>query len=263
MKGFADMSEFCIIEGITAVSAVINNTKKNLSNSKRRLTELYFDSDKLKKYDRSMYSRYVFLRESASECGYTFMELPGEELNKIFQGATHGGIGAKCVCPELAALDDTSVKANGFYCYIDGIDDPFNLGYIIRTLYPLGCCGVILSQNNKLSFSPATVIKSSAGITEMIDIFTASPESFCEIMHNNSYKIACAAIRDSIPSDKADFTPPIALVIGGEKRGISRKILEQSDMNVRIEYAIPFNGSLPSVCAASLLAYDISRFLKK
>jgi tRNA G18 (ribose-2'-O)-methylase SpoU len=53
------------------------------------------------------------------------------------------------------------------------------------------------------------------------------------------------------------------LVIGGEKRGISRKILEQSDMNVRIDYAIPFNGSLPSVCATSVLAYEISKFINK
>lgn len=257
------MSDFCIIEGITAVSAVINNMKKPVSNSSRRITELYFDSSKLQKYDRSMYSRYVFLKQNALECNYRFTELPPEELNKIFSGNTHGGIGAKCLCPEIEVLTENSTKDCAFYCYLDGIDDPFNLGYIIRTLYPLGCSGIILSPNNKLVTSPATVIKSSAGITEMIDIFTATPEQFCAVMHKRSYKIACAAIRDSVACANADFTPPIALVIGGEKRGISRKILEQSDMNVRIDYAIPFNGSLPSVCATSVLAYEISKFINK
>lgn len=257
------MNNFCIIEGITAVSAVINNTLKNNSNSPRRISELYFDSSKLKKFDRSMYARYKFLKQNAENCQYDFIELPTEELNKIFQGNTHGGIGAKCQCPDIPSLTSESIKKEGFYCYLDGIDDPFNLGYIIRTLYPLGCDGIILSQNNKLAYSPSTVIKSSAGITEMIDIYTASPEDFCSLMHANSYRIACASIRDSVSASCADFTLPIALVIGGEKRGISRKILECSDLNVRIDYAIPFNGSLPSVCASSVLAYEISKFIKK
>lgn len=256
------MSNFCIIEGITAVSAMINNTLKGISNSPRRITELYFDSSKLKKFDRSMYARYQFLKKNADACHYEFIELPSEELNKIFQGNTHGGIGAKCSCPDIPNLTSEAIKPNGFFCYLDGIDDPFNLGYIIRTLYPLGCNGIILSPNNKLAYSPSIVIKSSAGITEMIDVFTSSPESFCELMHEHSYRIACATIRDSVSSAEADFTPPIALVIGGEKRGISRKILECSDLNVRIDYVIPFNGSLPSVCASSILAYEISKFIK-
>lgn len=257
------MSNFCIIEGITSVSAVINNTLKKLSNSPRRITELYFDTEKLKKFDKTTYARYKFLKHNADLCGYELIESTSEELNKIFQGNTHGGIGAKCLCPDIPALTPDSINSAGFYCYLDGIDDPFNLGYIIRTLHPLGCNGVILSQNNKLSYSPSIVIKSSAGITEMMDIFTSAPEDFCNIMHEKSYRIACASIRDSVSCSEADFTPPIALVIGGEKRGISRKILESSDMNVRIDYAIPFNGSLPSVCASSILAYEISKFLNK
>ena len=255
------MYDSCIIEGITAVSAVINNTLKQLSNSPRRISELYFDVSKLKKYNPSLYSRYKFLKQNAEPCGYSFIELSDEELNKIFVGNSHGGIGAKCICPDIEILSQDNIKENGFYCYLDGIDDPFNLGYIIRTLHPLGCNGIILSPNNKLSSSAATVMKSSAGITEMVDIFVSSPEDFCEIMHKNAYRIACASIRDSVSCADADLSPSIALVIGGEKRGISRKILECSDLNVRIDYAIPFNGSLPSVCAATILAYEISKQL--
>ncbi len=253
------MSEYCILEGISSVSAVINNTKSPSSNSPRRLTEVYIDADKLKKFDRSFYARYKFLKECSQICNYTLTELSSEESNKIFTGNTHGGIGAKCLCPEIPALTADVVRTDSFYCYLDGVDDPFNLGYIIRTLYPFGCKGVILPENNKLAGFPGTVIKSSAGATECIDIFTASPEDFCKIMHEKSYKIACAAIRESIPCHEADLCAPIALVIGGEKRGISRKILEKSDINVRIEYAIPHNGSLPAVAAASVLAYEVSR----
>ncbi len=253
------MSDFCILEGISSVSAVINNLKSPVSNSKRYLTEVYVDSDKLKKFDRTYYARYRFLTECSHICSYNVVAFPTDELNKIFQGNTHGGIGAKCICPQLDTLTVDSVEADSFYCYLDGIDDPFNLGYIIRTLYPFGCKGVILPENNKLSGFPSAVIKSSAGATECMNIYTASPELFCEIMHSKGYKIACASIRDSIPCHEADLSSPVALVIGGEKRGISRKILENADINVRIEYSIPHNGSLPAVAAASVLAYEVAR----
>ncbi len=253
------MSDFCILEGISSVSAVINNMRSPSSNSPRYITEVYVDSDKLNKFDRSFYARYKFLNEYSQLCNYKLILVPSVEINVLLSGKTHGGIGAKCICPPITELDITSVKDNAFYCYLDGVDDPFNLGYIIRTLYPFDCAGVVLSQNNKLSFLPEMVIKSSAGATEAIDIFTSSPESFCEIMHLKGYKIACASIRNSLPCHKADLKAPIALVIGGEKRGISRKILDEADINIRIDYKIPHNGSLPAVAAASVLAYEVGK----
>jgi 23S rRNA (guanosine2251-2'-O)-methyltransferase len=76
---------------------------------------------------------------------------------------------------------------------------------------------------------------------------------------SKGYKVACAAIPDSLPCFESNLSLPLLLVIGGEKRGISRKILDLADVNVRIEYGRDFMGSLPSVSAISVMAFEIAR----
>ncbi len=249
-----------VIEGISSVSAVINNTLERRSNSTKRLTTVYFDISKVSKYDKNNYARYKFLKENAAKAGYTFKELSNDEFSKIVTGKTHGGVAAECTDSDIEPLSVQKIKENSFYCYLDGVDDPFNLGYIIRSMYLFGAAGIILPENNKLKGFPATVIRSSAGTTEFIDIYSvSSPVALCEIFKERDYKIVCTSLRDSVSTYEADLTCPLLLVIGGEKRGISSTILSQSDVNVKIDYSIPFNGSLPSVCAASVLGYEIQR----
>jgi tRNA(Leu) C34 or U34 (ribose-2'-O)-methylase TrmL len=76
---------------------------------------------------------------------------------------------------------------------------------------------------------------------------------------NCGYRIACAAIPDSLPCFEADLSLPLLLVIGGEKRGISSKLLQIKDLNVRIPYGTEFMGSLSTSSAVSILAYEILR----
>lgn len=251
------MSNFFIIEGISSVSAVINNTLNAYSNSRRRLTDVYFDMSKIAKYDRANYGRYRFLKENAHRCGYVFHESTTDEISVMVSGNTHGGIAAKMEFFEIDTLSADKIKDNSFYCYLDGVDDPFNVGYIVRTMYAFGVSGVILPENNKMNLFASTVIKSSAGLTERVDMHTASPELLCSAFREKEYKIVCSSLRDSVPCHDADLKYPLLLVIGGEKRGISRAILSNADLNVRIDYSVPFNGSLPSVCAASVLGYEI------
>ena len=73
------------------------------------------------------------------------------------------------------------------------------------------------------------------------------------------YRIACAAIPDSVPCFEADLTLPLLLVIGGEKRGISSKLLQIKNLNVRIPYGTEFMGSLSTSSAVSILAYEVLR----
>lgn len=253
------MENSFIIEGITSVSALINNVTNQISNSPRRLTDVYFDMKKISKFDRTAYSRYVFLKENANKCNYTFHECQDFEFDSIVSGNSHGGIAGRFFTFEIPEISTTDILKNSIYCYVDGVDDPFNLGYIIRTMYTFGVSAIILPKNNKMNLFPDTVIKSSAGTTEKINIFTSAPESVCALFKERNYKIVSAALRDSVPCHEATLTSPLLVVIGGEKRGISSHILNNSDARVRIDYSIPFNGSLPSVCAASIIAYEISR----
>ena len=253
------MNDSFIAEGISSVSALINNTLYGHSNSKRRITDVYFDISKIAKYDRTSYGRYRFLKENANKCEYNFHECTADTISEMTDGNTHGGIAASVTYGGIDYLQPDALKKDSFYCFLDGVDDPYNLGYIIRTMYTFGASGIILPENNKMNMFPSTVIKSAAGLTECMDIFISRPDDVCNIFKSIGYRIACAALRDSVSSCNADLKHPILLVIGGEKRGISRQILSQSDINIRIDYAIDFKGSLPSVSAASVLGYEINK----
>ena len=73
------------------------------------------------------------------------------------------------------------------------------------------------------------------------------------------YRILSAGIRDSVSVFDEPLRYPLLLVVGGEKRGISRKILDASDAIVRVDYGREFRGSLSSSAACAVLAFEIFR----
>ena len=132
---------------------------------------------------------------------------------------------------------------------IQGIEDPYNFGYSLRSLYACGCDGIILPERNWMS-AAGVVARSSAGASELIPIYTADPEDAVDLFRTAGYQILCAGIRDSVSLFDETFRFPVLLVIGGEKRGISRKLLDKADQIVRIDYGRSFRGSLSAASAA-------------
>ena len=94
-------------------------------------------------------------------------------------------------------------------------------------------------------------------------IYTATPEESVELFHQAGYQVLCAGIRDSVSVFEEPLLYPILLVIGGEKRGISRGLLEKADKIVRIDYGRSFRGSLSAASAATVMAFEIFRQNKK
>ena len=94
-------------------------------------------------------------------------------------------------------------------------------------------------------------------------MFTADAEDVVSCFRAAGYQILCAGIRDSVSLFEASFSFPLLLVVGGEKRGISRKMLEQADAIVRIDYGREFRGSLSAASAATVMAFELFRQNKK
>jgi 23S rRNA (guanosine2251-2'-O)-methyltransferase len=145
---------------------------------------------------------------------------------------------------------------------MEGIEDPYNFGYTIRSLYAAGVTGIVLSPRNWMS-AAGVVARSSAGASELIPIYTATPEDAVDQFKAAGYQILCAGIRDSVSIFEKDFPFPLLLVIGGEKRGISRKLLDKADQIVRIDYGRSFRGSLSAASAATVMAFELFRQNKK
>ena len=130
--------------------------------------------------------------------------------------------------------------------------------YAVRSLYASGADGVILTPRNWMGVA-GVVARSSAGTSELINMFISTPENAVAIFKSKGYRVICAGIRDSVSIFDADLSKPIFVVLGGEKRGISRALLDMADSVVRIDYGTEFNGSLSTAAASAVFAFEIFR----
>ena len=103
------------------------------------------------------------------------------------------------------------------------------------------------------------VARSSAGTSELLDMFVCDPLEAVDIFTRCNYKVLCAGIRDSESLFETDLSKPLFVVLGGEKRGLSRAVLEKAHKIIRIDYGRDFNGSLSTTAATAVFAFEILR----
>lgn len=245
-------SEFDIFEGMTSVSAVINSINNGSSN--RKVLKVLYDQDNSKKKFREL----GYLKAMGLKMDFSVESTNNEYISKLTSGTSHGGIIAICTKRSLPPLEASGIIQNGCYFLLDGIEDPYNFGYSVRSIFASGADGIIVPPRNWLEFA-GTVARSAAGTSELANIFVSDNTEALKIFKNLGYRILCASIRDSVSIYEADFSGPLLIVVGGEKRGISRKLLDLSDGCIRIDYGNPFNGSLPTSSAVSVIAFEILR----
>lgn len=208
---------------------------------------------KLRKPEQNQYRR-IF-----DECKKKNIEVRFT-LTSDFDGLkTSGGIAASVSERTFLSTDAVLKSDNPFIIFIEGVEDPYNFGYILRSFYLAGVTAVVIPKF-KYNFFNEIVAKSSAGLSETMDIAICDDlTAFCAELKQNGVKIVCTAIENSVSMYDASLKKPIMLVIGGEKRGISRSVLELADEVVRIDYAVKKNISLPAVSASAVLAFEVYR----
>jgi len=251
-------SQSLIFEGMTSIRACIHGWEKGISD--RRIRRILLDGERLKNKGREI----SYLKAMSCKLGFDLVTTDGARIDSLTVGSTHGGIIAECTERTIPSLSDVTdqIAPRGFYAMIEGIEDPYNFGYAMRSLYACGCNGVILTPRNWMS-AAGVVCRSSAGASEVMPLYIAEAEEAAAVMRSLGYKVVCAGIRDSVSSFDCDLAYPVFLVVGGEKRGISRAMLDLADTVVRIDYAGEFSGSLSAASAASMLAYEVMRSNRK
>ena len=90
-------------------------------------------------------------------------------------------------------------------------------------------------------------------------MYTCDGVEAAGIFRGLGYKVCCAGIRDSVSSFDADLKKPVFLIVGGEKRGISRALLDAADVIVRIDYGRDFPAALSASAASTVLAFEVLR----
>ncbi len=241
-----------VMEGMQSIRSVIAGNEAGIND--RKIKEIVVDREKASALSREL----GWLRHVSEKYGFLISERNPAEIDALALGRTHGGILALCSERTVPALDRAEIKENGFYVMIEGIEDPYNFGYALRSLYAAGVDGIVLDERNWLS-AAGVVARSSAGASEMFRVFTSKPTDAADLFKELGYSIVCAD-RDT-PHTLEDSTIrfPVFLVVGGERRGISRALLDRADLKVKISYGREFRAALSAASAATILAYEIFR----
>lgn len=181
-------------------------------------------------------------------------------IDTLSSGRSHGGILAIAGPREFMRLEDLLQSPQPFVAMLDGVEDPYTLGYSIRALYASGTDGLVLRGREWLS-AAAVIARASAGASELIPTASADgPEQAASFFKARGLQVcATAATADTTSIYDADWTLPTFLLIGGERRGIQRAFLDQADAVYHIPYGRPFKRSLGTVSAATLLAFEVAR----
>jgi len=236
-----------IVEGAIAVKAALN--------SKYRDVTRIFISDEKKGSDIS------FIMNLANSYKVEVVRAPIEQINQMCIGKTHGGICALVGERRFQTLDSLLKEENPFLCLIEGVEDNFNLGYCLRTLYAFGCNGVIIPER-RISFEDNIMIKSSAGASELIPIHLSNDlENDLKRLKGEGIKIlSCYRGKQPIDLFETDLAnSPILFCLGGPLRGLSKVVLDNSDEFVYIPYANDFRNALNVASAVSVIAAETYR----
>ena len=245
--------DFGVFEGMTSIRAILKGIDSGIND--RKIEKILFDRKRISKISKEI----GYLNAVKNKYGYSIVECSEVELEKLTLGNSHGGLVAVAkerTLPYLAEHSD--IEANGFYAMIQGIEDPYNFGYALRSLYAMGCSGIILAERNWMSAS-GVVARSSAGASEMFKIFRSEPLEAVKLFKKFGYKVVSADERCDNILGKCELKTPILLIVGGEKRGISREILDECDLLVKINYGREFRASLSAASATTMFAYEIAR----
>ncbi len=201
----------------------------------------------------------------AKERGAVVKIVGAEKIASLSGTQKNGGVCAELSAAEYANLSDilevSKIKGKPpFIVIADEIEDPHNLGAIIRTAEAAGADGVIIPKRRSAGLN-ATVFKTSAGAAAWIKVarVTNLVETIKALKKNNIWVYGMEA--DGEPYEKTDFSGGAAIVVGSEGSGLSRLVRENCDRIV----SLPMNGKVNSLNAsvsAGILMYEIIKYRK-
>ena len=218
--------------------------------------------DKLYILDGCQDGPMATIRREAKKHGSMIKFVGKERLDQLSQTGKHQGVIAVCAAYTYAELEDILAAAKAkqeepFLFLLDGIEDPHNLGAIIRTANLAGAHGVVIPKNRAVGLT-ATVARTSAGALNYTPVAKVTNlGQTIEELKKEGLWFVCADMNGTKMYD-LNLKGPIGLVIGNEGEGVSRLVKEKCDMTA----SIPMKGDIDSLhasVAAGVLAYELVR----
>jgi 23S rRNA (guanosine2251-2'-O)-methyltransferase len=182
---------------------------------------------------------------------------PREALDRIAGGAAHQGVAAIGAVREQVALEDVMEGAK-MLVVLDGVEDPHNLGAIIRTAHAAGADAVVIPERRAAGLTE-TVAKASAGAIEYLPVArVGNLTQALEKLKRSGFWIYGLDERGSEDYDRVEYAAPTVLVLGAEGKGLHQMVRNHCDFVVRI----PMAGRIASLnvsVAAGIVLFEWKR----
>jgi 23S rRNA (guanosine2251-2'-O)-methyltransferase len=202
------------------------------------------------------------LVEEARRAKVALAEVPREQIDRAVPGANHQGVLLEAGPYPYAEGDDllrAEVEGGPLYLILDQLQDPQNVGTLLRSAEAVGVTGVIIPEHRAAAITPA-VVNASAGATEWLQIaqVTNLTRTLARLKERNVWVAGLEGVPEARVIDEADLRGALAIVVGSEGSGISRLVRESCDFLVRL----PMHGrigSLNAAVAGSIALYAADR----
>lgn len=201
--------------------------------------------DRIVVADGARDSRLRRLIDAARSAGVPVRREPRVTLDRLTQNGNHQGVLAITSAADYADADDllTSITPQTIFVLLDGVEDPHNLGAIIRTAECAGATGVIVPERRAAHLTDI-VAKTSAGAVNYLPVARVTNlAAFIESLKSRNVWVIGVEQSRTTTYHEFDYSGPIALVFGGEGSGLHRLVRERCDVLV----SIPMHGKVSSL----------------
>jgi TrmH family RNA methyltransferase len=215
-----------------------------------------------KDWIKEIYVSETFLNKCSSNIkallsGKSFEVLSDEVFKKVSDTQTPQGVLSVLTMPHYE-LEDYLDNGNQLFILLEDLQDPGNLGTIIRAGEGAGVSGIIMTQKTADIFNPK-VIRSTMGSIYRVPFFTTNNICYLiKTLKNKGISVYAAHLDDSVDYDKADYTKPTAFLIGNEGNGLKRETADLATGYIKIPMAGQVE-SLNAAVATTILMYEAAR----
>ena len=240
-----------MIEKLAGVNSIMEAIK-----GRRKVHKIFIQDGRQNK-------RIEELLELASKKGIFIQKVDKERLNQMYRVGNHQGIVAQVDSYDYATIEEVleEVVLKGqepLLVILDGLEDPQNLGSIIRTAECAGVHGIIIPRHNSVEITEGVARASAGAVEHMHIIRETNLVNTINYLKKQGFWIIGADMEGTSDYFATKLPSPTVIVIGGEGKGIKRLVKENCDILVKI----PMYGNINSLnasVAATLLIYEVVR----
>jgi len=176
-------------------------------------------------------------------------------------GVSHQGVVGFGAAERFATLEET-IAGGGMHVVLDGVEDPHNLGAIVRTAHAAGASAIVIPERRAAGLTEVVARAAAGALAYLPVVRVTNVNRSLELLKESGYWIYGLDERGTEVYDQVDFTVPTAIVLGGEGKGLHEHVAKHCDFLVRIPMPSGGVASLNVSVAAGIILFEWRRRLR-